>query len=76
MPYSPLGVAKNIYLIIILINNTQMVLVQVKIDIMMSIDQYNQVLFVLLDLSAFHRVDRNALFFTLKDRFRLSSKVL
>jgi len=44
---------------------------------MMSIDQGNSVLVVLLDLSApFDRVDHNVLFSRLKDMFGLSGKVL
>jgi len=58
-------------------HSTETALVRVKNYIMMSIDQGNPVLLVLLDLSAaFDIVDHNVLFSRLKDMFSLSDKVI
>ena len=57
-------------------HSTETVLVRVKNDIMMSIDQGKPVILVLLDLSAaFDIVDHNVLFSGLKDMFGLPGKV-
>ena len=57
--------------------STETVLVRVKNDIMMSIDQGMPVILVLLELSAaFDTVDHSVLFSRLKDMFGLSGKVL
>jgi len=58
-------------------HSTETVLVRVKNNIVMSIDQGMPVILVLLDLSAaFDKVDHNVLFSWLKDLFGLSGKVL
>jgi len=57
--------------------STETALVRVKNDILMSVNQGNPVILVLLDLSAaFDTVDHNILFSRLKDMFGLLGKVL
>jgi len=53
-------------------HSSEIALVRVKNDIMMSIDQGKPIILVLLDLSAaFDTIDHNLLFFRLKDMFCL-----
>ena len=58
-------------------HSTESALVRMKNDNMMSIDQGNPVILVLLDLSAaFDTVDHDVLFSRLKHMIRLSGRVL
>jgi len=64
-----------IIIIIIIIINT--VLIRVKHNITMPIDQFKPIVIILLDLSAiFDTVKHNILFFKLKCMFHLLGKVL